>query len=83
MEDIDNVSKFKDTLKQIKQSSGVLQQDAQPGTTIINVGNVKEFMLKVRDNRSKTLQSDRLIDQTDNNCHLDNDNDIPEAETIE
>jgi phage terminase small subunit len=57
LKDVDSVPKFKDTLKQIKQSSGVLAPEQGPGSTVINVSGVRQFMLQLTHERKKALEN--------------------------
>ena len=71
LKDVDCVPKFKDTLKQIKQSAGVLSPDQGPGSTVINVSGVREFMLQLTAERTKTLHNDSIMDKGDDHSEQD------------
>ena len=71
LRDVSSVPKFKDTLKQIKQSAGVISPDQGPGSTVINVSGVREFMLQLTAERTKTLHNDSIMDKGEGNSELD------------
>ena len=82
LDDVNCVPKFQHTLKQIKQSTSVLQPDPGHGNVTINVGNIQDLMLQVCNKRNDTLHNDRAIDQSDINCHSLDDDKIVDAETV-
>lgn len=50
LENVDNVPKFRHTLKEIKQSAGVLKQDLEHGSQpVISIKNVRNLMLKAHE----------------------------------
>jgi hypothetical protein len=49
LEDPSQVPKFRHTLKEIKQSSGVLDQDNAPRAPTIRINNVKNLLLKAHE----------------------------------
>ena len=49
LDDVENVPKYKHTLKEIKQSAGVLAPEQTSGSGTININSVQNLMVKLND----------------------------------
>ena len=49
LNDPEKLPKFSRTLKELKQSAGVLQQDQAPGSVMINIENMQNILKKVHE----------------------------------
>lgn len=48
-EDVEKLPKFRHTLKEIKQTTGLLESDDKPRVPTIKIGSVKNLLLKAHD----------------------------------
>ena len=54
LEDPEKLPKFERTLKQIKQATGILKPEEQPGQPMISVQNIQNILLNVHDRAENT-----------------------------